>query len=52
MTDSTLTQTEQRCCHMRDALIDWRDGAVDQWREEFRSLPRSEKCRDCPTARK
>lgn len=51
MSQPKLTTAEKRCCHMRDAELDWTPSAIQHWREEFAKLPRSEKCRDCGAAR-
>lgn len=47
-TESDLTEAERRCCHMRDAAIDWTPDAIARWRREFAQLPRTECCNDCP----
>jgi hypothetical protein len=47
MTDR-LTTVEQCCCHMRAQEFDYSTATIQQWRNEFKSIPRSEHCRDCP----
>lgn len=42
-----LTAAEKRCCHMSQ----WAPGAngtLASWRKEYREIPASEHCRDCP----
>jgi hypothetical protein len=46
-----LTEVEERCCHMSGVAFDWRLGAVEQWRAEFKQIPESEHCAGCPAGR-
>jgi hypothetical protein len=41
-----LTEAERKCCHMGQFGLD--GSSLESWRDEFRSIPQSEHCRDCP----
>lgn len=43
-----LTTPEKRCCHMSGVTFDWRTNAIEKWQREFREIPRTEHCADCP----
>lgn len=41
-----LTTAERACCHMGQFGVD--GSSLTAWRVEFRGIPESEHCRDCP----
>jgi hypothetical protein len=49
--NESLTRSEWRCCHMSAQQFDYTATTLEQWRREFREIPQSEHCRDCPAIR-
>jgi hypothetical protein len=44
--EKSLTEAEKECCHMSHA--EWWAQGIEEWRKEFRSIPRCEHCIYCP----
>lgn len=41
-----LTKREQKCCHLGAWGLDGQ--SLSAWRKEFKAIPTSEHCKDCP----